>query len=76
MATAFASAAGDTSWLPWPSDRMSTGRPSRAISGPALAGALTATSSTDPAACARRNFDSAATRAAGIAPVRPDAWAP
>ena len=55
---------------------MRTGRPSRAISGPALAGALTATSSAVPAVCARRKSDSAATRAAGISPVRPEACVP
>ena len=46
------------------------------MSGPALDGALTATSSGAPAACARRKPDRAATRAAGIAPVRPDTWTP
>jgi hypothetical protein len=46
------------------------------MSGPALAGALTASSSAAPASWARRKAESAATRAAGIAPVRPDTWAP
>jgi hypothetical protein len=75
-ATALASAPGETSWLPWPSERISTGRPSWAMSGPAFDGALTAASSTAPAVCARKKPDRAASRAAGIAPVRPDTWTP
>ena len=46
------------------------------MSGPALDGALTATSSATPTVRARRKLDRAATRAAGIAPVRPDTWTP
>jgi hypothetical protein len=47
-ATAAASRAGVTSWRPLPSERISTGRPSRAISCAALAGALAASSSAVP----------------------------
>ena len=46
------------------------------MSGPAFDVALTATSSATPAVCARRKPDRAASRAAGIAPVRPETWSP
>jgi hypothetical protein len=46
------------------------------MSGPAFDGALTATSSTAPTVRARRKPERAASRAAGIAPVRPDTWMP
>jgi hypothetical protein len=46
------------------------------MSGPAFDGALTATSSTAPAVCARRKPDRAASRGAGMAPVRPETWTP
>ena len=49
LATALASCVGLTSWRPWPSERISTGRPLLAMSWPTLAGALAASSLAAPA---------------------------